>query len=75
MRLALEQVAAWRRLGHDLTVAVNISSQVLVDRSFTDHVVAALHGAGVPSARLKLEVTELWNRVLVVGLPGRSPGL
>lgn len=58
LRLALEQVAAWSCLGHDLIVAVNISPQVLVDRSFTDHVLGALHGAGVPPARLKLEVTE-----------------
>jgi diguanylate cyclase (GGDEF)-like protein len=58
IELALGQAAAWRRLGHDLTVAVNISPQVLVDRSFTDHVVGALHAAGVPPGRLKLEVTE-----------------
>ena len=58
IELALEQVSAWHRRGHDLTVAVNISPQVLVDRSFTDHVVGALHTAGVPPGRLKLEVTE-----------------
>ena len=56
--LALHQVAEWRALGLDVGVAVNISPQVLVDRSFTGHVMAALRQAQVPPARLKLEVTE-----------------
>ena len=58
MRVALAQIAEWRAHGLDLTVAVNISPQVLVDRSFTAFVIAALDDAGVPPARLKLEVTE-----------------
>jgi diguanylate cyclase (GGDEF)-like protein len=58
MSVALGQVAEWRALGLDVGVAVNISPQVLVDRSFTAHVMAALRTAQVPPARLKLEVTE-----------------
>jgi diguanylate cyclase (GGDEF)-like protein len=58
MKLALDQVAQWLTIGLDLSVAVNISPQVLVDRSFTQHVVAALEAAGVAPRRLKLEVTE-----------------
>jgi EAL domain-containing protein (putative c-di-GMP-specific phosphodiesterase class I) len=56
--LALTQVAHWRALGIDTSVAVNISPQVLVDRSFTQQVLAALRRAAVPPALLKLEVTE-----------------
>ena len=56
--LALAQVAAWRKLGFDIVVAVNISAQVLVDDDFTDRVLKALGQAGVPPSRLKLEVTE-----------------
>ena len=56
--LALQQAARWDALGLELTVAVNISPQILVDRSFTGHVVQALRRAGVPAPRLKLEVTE-----------------
>jgi diguanylate cyclase (GGDEF)-like protein len=56
--LALRQVADWCALGLDLAVAINISPQVLVDRSFTAHVMGALQTAGVPPHRLKLEVTE-----------------
>jgi diguanylate cyclase len=56
--LALTQVAHWRALGLDTTVAVNISAQVLVDQAFTQQVLAALRRANVPPTLLKLEVTE-----------------
>ncbi len=58
MELALLQLADWQALGLDLSMAVNISPQVLVDQSFTDQVLAALHAVDVPPDRLKLEVTE-----------------
>jgi diguanylate cyclase (GGDEF)-like protein len=58
MEVALLQVADWHAIGLDLSVAVNISAQVLVDQSFTQQVVAALRRTGVPPRRLKLEVTE-----------------
>ncbi|HEX2703386.1 MAG TPA: EAL domain-containing protein [Solirubrobacteraceae bacterium] len=58
IKLALEQVAQWAAIGLDVAVAVNISAQVLVDRSFTEHVARALQRAGVAPQRLKLEVTE-----------------
>jgi diguanylate cyclase (GGDEF)-like protein len=58
LRTALGQVAAWRRLGLDPTVAVNISTRSLVDRDFTGQVMAALNEAEVPPASLRLEVTE-----------------
>jgi diguanylate cyclase (GGDEF)-like protein len=58
MEIALLQVADWHAIGLDLSVAVNISAQVLVDQSFTDQVMTALRRAAVPPQRLKLEVTE-----------------
>jgi diguanylate cyclase (GGDEF)-like protein len=58
MEIALLQVADWHAIGLDISVAVNISAQVLVDRSFTEQVMTALRRAGVPPQRLKLEVTE-----------------
>ena len=58
MEIALLQLADWQALGLDLSMAVNISPQVLVDQSFTDQVLAALRAADVPPDRLKLEVTE-----------------
>ncbi len=58
IELALSQVAAWAELGLEITVAVNISAQVLVDHEFTGRVMAALAKAAVPPQALKLEVTE-----------------
>jgi diguanylate cyclase (GGDEF)-like protein len=58
IQIGLAQAAQWRKLGRHMAVAVNISPQVLVDRSFTEEVLAALRRAGVPPSCLKLEVTE-----------------
>jgi diguanylate cyclase len=58
LELALMQNAAWRSIGIDVAIAVNISAHVLVDSGFTSRVLAALANAGVPPNRLKLEVTE-----------------
>jgi diguanylate cyclase (GGDEF)-like protein len=58
MEVALLQIADWHAIGLDISVAVNISAQVLVDQSFTQQVVAALRRTGVAPQRLKLEVTE-----------------
>jgi diguanylate cyclase (GGDEF)-like protein len=58
MEVALLQVADWHAIGLEISVAVNISAQVLVDQSFTQQVVAALRRTGVTPHRLKLEVTE-----------------
>ncbi len=58
IEVAVAQVADWRALGLDVGVAVNISPQTLVDRSFTGQVMETLRAARVPPAHLKLEVTE-----------------
>lgn len=56
--LSLSQLAQWRAINMDVSVAVNISAHVLVDPGFVDRVLTALHDARVPPSRLKLEVTE-----------------
>ena len=58
IELALNQVAVWAKLGLEVTVAVNISAQVLVDHDFAHRVTSALTNAEVPPQALKLEVTE-----------------
>ena len=58
LALALAQVAQWRADGIDITVAVNISTRVLIDPDFANHILHALRLASVPANRLKLEVTE-----------------
>jgi diguanylate cyclase (GGDEF)-like protein len=58
LELALAQLAEWQARGLDLSVAVNVSPRVLVDRGFTETVVSALTHAGAPARALKLEVTE-----------------
>jgi EAL domain-containing protein (putative c-di-GMP-specific phosphodiesterase class I) len=58
LEAALAQLVSWTELGIDVTMAVNISAAVLIDRRFTPSVVAALENAGVSPSRLKLEVTE-----------------
>jgi diguanylate cyclase (GGDEF)-like protein len=58
IELALHQVSIWAELGLDVTVAVNISAQVLVDHEFTHRVMTALAKAAVAPQALKLEVTE-----------------
>jgi len=58
IELSLLQLAKWRSLDIDVSVAVNISAHVLVDHGFADRVLNALGTAGIPASRLKLEVTE-----------------
>jgi diguanylate cyclase (GGDEF)-like protein len=65
LEVALGQLASWKALNVNLTMAVNISTAVLIDRNFTASVMTALENAGVAPDhagvapdRLKLEVTE-----------------
>jgi diguanylate cyclase (GGDEF)-like protein len=58
LRAALQQVSTWRRAGHDLSIAVNISERSLLDPDFPDEVTCMLLDAGVPPHRLELEITE-----------------
>lgn len=55
---AIRQVAKWMAEGLDLSVAVNLSAQDLVDESLVPQVAAWLDRVGVPANRLTLELTE-----------------
>ncbi len=55
---ACAQGAAWRAMGHDLTIAVNVSARQLERAEFAEEVRAALRDSGLPAAALTLEITE-----------------
>lgn len=58
LRLALRQCMLWRQAGLELSVAVNISSQNLMDESFPKQLAVLLKESGVESRWLELEITE-----------------
>jgi diguanylate cyclase (GGDEF)-like protein len=58
LEVALRECATWRRSGHDLSVAVNVSPSGLLDTSFPDDVTRLLALVGVPAEALILEITE-----------------
>ena len=55
---AVAACARWRRQGHQMSVAVNLSARNLLDRGLPDDVARMLNAAGVPSDALSLEITE-----------------
>ncbi|RZU31242.1 putative bifunctional diguanylate cyclase/phosphodiesterase [Blastococcus saxobsidens] len=55
---ALATCAEWRRQGHHLGVAVNLSARSLSDTELPTRVGKALRRAGLPAAALTLEITE-----------------
>ena len=55
---ALERAAAWRALGHDLTVAVNLSARSFLDAGLAEEIPRLLAARDVPPDRLELEITE-----------------
>ena len=55
---ALKQQAAWRKLGLDIGMAVNVSAQTLLDPEFADQVTGLLAAHDVSPQRLILEITE-----------------
>ncbi|MGC9669871.1 putative bifunctional diguanylate cyclase/phosphodiesterase [Planosporangium sp. 12N6] len=58
LEVALRRCASWRRAGHDLHVAVNLSPNGLLDDVLPDVVSRLLGQVGVPPAALTLEITE-----------------
>jgi diguanylate cyclase (GGDEF)-like protein len=58
LEVALRRCAAWRRDGHDLHVAVNLSPNSLHDPSLPALVARLLGQTGVPPSALTLEITE-----------------
>jgi EAL domain-containing protein (putative c-di-GMP-specific phosphodiesterase class I) len=55
---ALAACARWRATGHDVGVAVNLSTRSLHDADLVEEVERLLRRHGVPARRLTLEVTE-----------------
>jgi diguanylate cyclase (GGDEF)-like protein len=56
--VALAACAGWRRDGHELGVAVNLSTRSLGDTELPQQVERALRRAGLPPGALTLEITE-----------------
>jgi EAL domain-containing protein (putative c-di-GMP-specific phosphodiesterase class I) len=55
---AVRQAADWQRQGIDLVMGVNVSAAHLATGSLLTDVADALSAAGLPPARLQLELTE-----------------
>ncbi len=55
---ALQQCAAWHRLGHELNIAVNIPARALNDVGLPSEVDFALRDVGLDGRWLTLEITE-----------------
>jgi diguanylate cyclase (GGDEF)-like protein len=58
IRKAIEQCAAWRRDGLDLTVAVNLSALDLFDSELPTFISGLLSDAELPAGNVVLEITE-----------------
>jgi len=58
LELALRRRSAWARAGHDLTVAVNLSPNSLLDAGLPETVARLLAQTGNPPHALTLEITE-----------------
>ncbi|GAA2624492.1 hypothetical protein GCM10010399_64830 [Dactylosporangium fulvum] len=58
LEVSLRRCASWRRMGHDLHVAVNLSPNSLQEADLPDIVDRLLGQAGVPASALTLEITE-----------------
>jgi diguanylate cyclase (GGDEF)-like protein len=55
---ALERVAAWRALGHKLSIAVNLSARSFLDARLAAEIPQLLSAHGLPAECLELEITE-----------------
>jgi diguanylate cyclase (GGDEF)-like protein len=58
LRSALAQCRQWAEMGHDLTVAVNLSARSLLDADLVDDIDRALATSGIDVSKLILEITE-----------------
>lgn len=54
----MKQCAKWRKEGHELGIAVNLSAQLLLDLEWPRIVARALSDHDVPPSRLVIEITE-----------------
>ncbi len=55
---AVAQLGTWLADGHDLTMAVNLSTRTLLDRDGVGRLVDAIRRQGVAPGRMEFEVTE-----------------
>ncbi len=55
---SLTQIAEWRALGHDLSVAVNVPAQTLLDRELPATIDRLMAELGLEATCLRLEITE-----------------
>ncbi len=58
LRKALMQWVEWRQQGLELSIAVNVSRQSLLDPNFPNEVAQLLETHSVPASDLELEITE-----------------
>jgi diguanylate cyclase (GGDEF)-like protein len=58
LRVAIEQIAAWRAAGTPIAVAVNLSASDLLDEDLAERIMALLTEHDVPVHELELEITE-----------------
>ncbi|WP_085810779.1 bifunctional diguanylate cyclase/phosphodiesterase [Sphingomonas sp. TZW2008] len=58
LQTVLADITRWRREGHDLTAAINISAKLLSNAAFNAQVDRMLDAAAVPPTALIFEVTE-----------------
>jgi diguanylate cyclase (GGDEF)-like protein len=65
---ALGQARRWLDAGHQIPIAVNLSTRCLLDAGFPDVVERLVNGHGVPPRLLRLEITES----AVMGDPERA---
>jgi len=55
---ALADCTRWRAAGHDVSVAVNLSTTDLLDPDLAGEVAARIAEHGVPAGKLRIEITE-----------------
>jgi EAL domain-containing protein (putative c-di-GMP-specific phosphodiesterase class I) len=58
LELAIRECRAWRALGHEVDVAVNVSGEVLPDRRLPQELERLLGEHDLPAQALEIEVTE-----------------
>jgi diguanylate cyclase (GGDEF)-like protein/PAS domain S-box-containing protein len=58
LEAALRQCRAWLDAGHELSVAVNLSTRCLLDLALPDQITGLLEDTAVAPERLLLEITE-----------------
>ncbi len=58
LRTACEQAMSWRRHGHPLSVAVNLSTRQFHQKDLVEMVAGVLAQTGLPAEDLELEITE-----------------